>query len=66
MPATIDKPVTITLNYNLASAGVGQEATKELIAGFEKVSNVKVEPIAVPSNEIITRCRPISSPPATA
>lgn len=57
MPATIDKPVTITFyNYNLASAGVGQEATKELIAGFEKkFPNVKVEPIAVPSNEIITR-----------
>ncbi|CAN7373936.1 ABC transporter substrate-binding protein [Neorhizobium sp. LjRoot104] len=57
MPATIDKPVTISFyNYNLASAGIGSEATKELIAGFEKkFPNVKVETIAVPSNEIINR-----------
>ncbi|MDO1583132.1 ABC transporter substrate-binding protein [Rhizobium oryzicola] len=57
MAATIDKPVTITFyNYNLASASAGADATKELIAGFEKkFPNVKVEPIAVPSNEIMSR-----------
>ncbi|MBW6422056.1 ABC transporter substrate-binding protein [Rhizobium sp. XQZ8] len=57
MPKTVDKPVTITFyNYNLASAGAGSEATKELIANFEKKNpNVKVETIAVPSNEIINR-----------
>ncbi|TDW34126.1 MULTISPECIES: extracellular solute-binding protein [Rhizobium] len=57
MPATIDKPVTISFyNYNLASAGIGSEATKELIAGFEKkFPNVKVETVAVPPNEIINR-----------
>ncbi|CDN48493.1 ABC transporter substrate-binding protein [Neorhizobium galegae] len=57
MPANVDKPVTISFyNYNLASAGIGSEATKELIAGFEKkFPNVKVETVAVPSNEIINR-----------
>ncbi|MCD2173605.1 ABC transporter substrate-binding protein [Rhizobium sp. C4] len=57
MAATVDKPVTITFyNYNLASASAGADATKELIAGFEKkFPNVKVEPIAVPSNEIMSR-----------
>lgn len=57
MAATVDKPVTITFyNYNLASASAGADATKELIAGFEKkFPNVKVEPIAVPSNEITSR-----------
>ena len=57
MPKTVDKPVTISFyNYNLASAGAGSEATKELIANFEKKNpNVKVETIAVPSNEIINR-----------
>jgi len=57
MPKTIDKPVTISFyNYNLASAGAGSDATKELIANFEKkFPNVKVETVAVPSNEIINR-----------
>ncbi|CDZ39282.1 Sn-glycerol-3-phosphate-binding lipoprotein UgpB [Neorhizobium galegae bv. officinalis] len=57
MPATVDKPVTISFyNYNLASASAGADATRELIAGFEKkFPNVKVETIAVPSNEIINR-----------
>jgi multiple sugar transport system substrate-binding protein len=57
MPKTVDKPVTISFyNYNLASAGAGSEATKELIANFEKKNpNIKVETVAVPSNEIINR-----------
>jgi multiple sugar transport system substrate-binding protein len=57
MPATVEKPITISFyNYNLASASAGADATKELIAGFEKkFPNVKVETIAVPSNEIMSR-----------
>jgi multiple sugar transport system substrate-binding protein len=57
MPAAVDKPITITFyNYNLASASAGADATKELIAGFEKkFPNIKVEPVAVPSNEIMSR-----------
>ena len=35
IPATVDKPVTITFyNYNLASAGNGKVATEKLIAEF--------------------------------
>jgi multiple sugar transport system substrate-binding protein len=35
MPATIDAPVTIRFcNYNLAGAGIGQEATVEMIDSF--------------------------------
>jgi multiple sugar transport system substrate-binding protein len=57
MAASIDEPVTITFyNYNLASASIGADATRELIAAFEAENpNVKVETIGVPSNEIITR-----------
>jgi len=57
MPASVDKPVTISFyNYNLASASAGADATKELIAGFEKkFPNIKVETVAVPSNEIMSR-----------
>lgn len=57
MPDKVEKPVTITFyNYNLASASAGADATKELIAAFEKQNpNVKVETVAVPSNEISAR-----------
>ncbi|KAA0693701.1 ABC transporter substrate-binding protein [Neorhizobium sp. P12A] len=57
MPATVDKPVTITFyNYNLASASAGADATKELLAAFEKkFPNIKVETVAVPSNEVMSR-----------
>ncbi|WP_454852064.1 ABC transporter substrate-binding protein [Rhizobium binxianense] len=57
MPATVDGPVTISFyNYNLASASAGADATRELLAAFEKkFPNIKVETIAVPSNEIINR-----------
>ncbi len=57
MAEDIDQPVTITFyNYNLASAGAGADATRELIAAFEEQNpNVTVEAIGVPSNEIITR-----------
>ena len=57
MAEDIDQPVTITFyNYNLASAGAGADATRELIAAFEEQNpNITVEAIGVPSNEIITR-----------
>lgn len=57
MPATLDAPVTITFyNYNLASASAGADATRELIAQFERNHpDIKVEAIGVPSNEILTR-----------
>jgi len=45
IPATVDQPVTITFyNYNLASAGLGAEATKKLIAEFMAANpNITVE-----------------------
>jgi multiple sugar transport system substrate-binding protein len=45
IPATVDQPVTITFyNYNLASAGIGAEATKKLIAEFMAANpNITVE-----------------------
>lgn len=57
MAETIDEPVTISFyNYNLASAGIGREATLELIAAFEKANPmIKVEPIGAPSNEVLSR-----------
>lgn len=57
MADSIDEPVTISFyNYNLASAGLGRDATLELIAAFEEANPmVTVEPIAVPSNEVLSR-----------
>jgi multiple sugar transport system substrate-binding protein len=57
MAPEVTRPVTITFyNYNLASAGLGRDATLELIANFEaKHPNIKVEGIGVPSNEILSR-----------
>lgn len=57
MADSIDGPVTISFyNYNLASAGIGREATLELIAAFEKANpSIKVEPVAAPSNEVLSR-----------
>jgi len=57
MADSIDEPVTISFyNYNLASAGIGREATLELIAAFEKAHPmIKVEPIGAPSNEVLSR-----------
>ena len=50
-------PVSITYyNYNLASAGIGAEATKELIAEFTAAQpHVKVEGIPVASGQILAR-----------
>lgn len=57
MAASIDQPVTISFyDYNLASAGLGADATNELIGNFEKSNpNVKVNPIGVASNDILAR-----------
>lgn len=57
MADSVTEPVTISFyNYNLATASIGADATRELIAAFEAQNpNIKIEPIGVPSNEIITR-----------
>lgn len=57
MAEAITGPVTITFyNYNLASAGLGREATLGLIEEFMRRNPlVTVEPVAAPSNEILSR-----------
>ncbi|MEO3385274.1 ABC transporter substrate-binding protein [Mesorhizobium sp. CAU 1741] len=57
MADSVTEPVTISFyNYNLASAGLGREATLELIAAFEKANPmIKIEPVGVPSNEVLSR-----------
>ncbi len=57
MADAVTEPVTISFyNYNLATAGIGREATLELIEMFEKANpNIKVEPVGAPSNEVLSR-----------
>jgi multiple sugar transport system substrate-binding protein len=57
LPATVDAPVEITFyNYNLASAGIGADGTKKLIAEFMAANpNIKVNGVGVPSNEMSAR-----------
>lgn len=57
MPAVVDRPVTISYyNYNLASAGNGAEATKRMIADFQRAEpNVRVEGVGASSSDITTR-----------
>jgi multiple sugar transport system substrate-binding protein len=57
IPAAIDAPVEITFyNYNLASAGIGADGTKKLIAEFEAANpNIKVNAVGVPSPEMTSR-----------
>ena len=57
MAAKITEPVTITFySYNLASAGLGKDTTEGLIADFMAENPmVKVEAVAAPSNEILSR-----------
>ncbi|MES2484257.1 MAG: extracellular solute-binding protein, partial [Pseudomonadota bacterium] len=57
MPAQGNNKVTISFyNYNLASAGLGAEATKKLIQDFMAAHpNITVEGVAVPSQEMTTR-----------
>lgn len=53
-PLPKDKTVTITFeNYNLASAGIGREATLKMIAEFEQANpNIKVETKATGAQQI--------------
>ncbi len=55
--ATVDAPVEITFyNYNLATAGLGADATRKMIASFmEKNPNIKVNGVGAPSGEFMTR-----------
>lgn len=57
MPPLGNNKVTITFyNYNLASAGLGADATKQLIADFMAANpNITVEGVAVPSGDMTTR-----------
>lgn len=57
IPATIDAPVEINFyNYNLASAGIGADGTKKLIAEFEAANpNIKVNGIGVPAQDMAAR-----------
>jgi multiple sugar transport system substrate-binding protein len=57
MPAKSDKPVKITFyNYNLASAGIGADATRELIRDFMAANpTIEVEGVAVASDQILAR-----------
>lgn len=53
----LTRPVEITFyNYNLASAGMGQDATSKMIREFMDLnSNVRVKGVAVPSPEMASR-----------
>lgn len=57
IPAPSTAPVTITYyNYNLASTGIGAEATKELLADFAAAyPHIKVEGVPVNSEQILAR-----------
>jgi multiple sugar transport system substrate-binding protein len=57
MPTAIDAPVEITFyNYNLATAGIGADATKKLIAEFEAANPlIKVNGVGVPGQEMAGR-----------
>ena len=57
MPAAVDKPVTITFyNYNLASAGIGADATKQMLNEFMAANpNIKVNGVGVPAQDMAAR-----------
>jgi multiple sugar transport system substrate-binding protein len=59
IPPLSNAPVTITYyNYNLASAGIGAEGTRELIAEFmARHPNIRVEGVAVASDQILARAQ---------
>jgi len=56
MPATIDEPVTIRFyNYNLAGAGIGKDATVEMIDSFMAANpKITVEGIPTPAPDVIS------------
>jgi multiple sugar transport system substrate-binding protein len=57
IPPPSSEKVTITFyNYNLASAGIGKEATEQLIKEFmEKNPSITVEAVGVSSNDMTAR-----------
>ncbi|ADZ70849.1 ABC transporter substrate-binding protein [Polymorphum gilvum] len=57
MAPASDAPVTIRFyNYNLASAGIGRDATVEMLDSFaEAHPTIKVEGVAVPSADVMSR-----------
>ncbi len=56
-PLSADQNVTITFySYNLASAGIGADGTKQLISEFESLHpNITIDGVGVPSTEIMSR-----------
>lgn len=57
VPATVGAPVTITFyNYNLASAGVGADATRKLLQEFMAANpNIKVNAVGVNGAQLMAR-----------
>ena len=57
MAPAIQEPVTISFyNYNLASAGIGRDATERMIEAFEAANPlIKVEGVAVSSGDMMSR-----------
>ena len=57
IPTTVDKPVTITFyNYNLASAGIGADATRLMIQEFMAANpKITVNAVGVPSPDMGAR-----------
>lgn len=57
VPATVDKPVTITFyNYNLATAGLGADGTRKLLQEFMAANpNVKVNAVGVNVAQLMPR-----------
>lgn len=57
MAAKVDKPVTIRFsNYNLGTAGIGREATLEMIDTFSRANPlVKVEGVPVQAQDVMSR-----------
>lgn len=57
IPSTVDRPVEITFyNYNLATAGAGQDATRKLLKEFAELNpNIKVKGVGVTGPEMASR-----------
>ena len=57
VPATVDKPVTITFyNFNLATAGLGADGTRKLLQEFMAANpNVKLNAVGVNVAQLMPR-----------
>jgi multiple sugar transport system substrate-binding protein len=57
IPPRSNTPVTISFyNYNLATAGLGAQATRDLIRGFMQANpHIRVEGVGVTSTQILAR-----------